>query len=95
MALVRKLFVVFLIIKELIDIAVGAAIIYLGVTIYQQLHGVDTSNSSVSGVFYVGIGTRRAEDGDPVTKPTAAGDEAGKHPPPRACACPNGPTRCA
>ena len=56
MAFVRNAFVLFLALMEMVDMAIGAAIIYLGVYLYQKFNGVSSGDLNVSTFYYFGIG---------------------------------------
>ena len=61
MAVIKNGFIAFLALMEIVDMAIGAAIIYFGVTIYQKFKDVDTtSNVSAAAFYYFGIGRRAA-----------------------------------
>jgi hypothetical protein len=56
MALVKNVFIGFLIVVELINLAIGALFIFVGVKLYQQFSEV--SDATMQGLRYTGIGTR-------------------------------------
>jgi len=56
MQIVKKLFIGFLIVVELINLAIGGLLIFVGVKMYQQFSQV--TDPTVQGLQYTGIGTR-------------------------------------